>query len=366
MRLVLVFGTRPQIIKSVPVICELLRRGLDMDIIHTGQHYDKLMSDIFFKIFSIPYPKANLGVGSGSQGYQVGEIIIKLEKALLESEPDAVIVPGDTNSALASAIITAKLRIPLIHIEAGARCYDMSMQEEINRRIIDHISSMLFCVSKNCVNNLRQENVPGKIIFSGDTMYEVYKMSSKNIVESNIIERLNLEPKEYAVLTLHREENVENVDRLFKVLVAVKSIGTKVVFPIHPRTRKKLLESKLSIKCGRIVIVDPLDYFSMMRLIRDSILVLTDSGGLQKEAFWSKVPCVTLRDRTEWVETIQAGVNFLAGTNPNRIIETCRYIMYNYEAITSKFKLVNNPYLNKELSKAPSKIIIDEILKFIA
>jgi len=366
LKIAIVVGTRPQIIKSVPVIYELLKRGLDPNIIHTGQHYDALMSDIFFDVFSIPRPKINLNVGSGSHGYQVGEIIIRLEESLIESRPDIVIVPGDTNSALASAIIASKLRIPLAHVEAGARCYDMSMQEEINRRLIDHASSLLFAVSQNCVKNLKKEDVLGKVIFSGDTMSEVYEISLAKISENRVVEELDLASKEYGVLTIHREENVEDISTLLRILAAVKSIGMKIVFPIHPRTRRKFLEYDLNVNSENIMIVNPLDYFSMMRLVNDCALVLTDSGGLQKEAFWSKVPCVTLRERTEWVETVQAGVNFLTGTNPNRIIETCKYIMSNYEEILSRFKLAGNPYLNKELGEKPSKIIVDKILEFLS
>lgn len=314
---------------------------------------------MYFLNFFISKPNVNLAVGSGSQGYQVGEMIVRLEKVLMKDEPNIVIVPGDTNSALASAIIVAKLRMPLAHVEAGARCYDMNMQEEINRRLIDHVSSFLFAASQNCVNNLIQENVLGKIVFSGDTMYEVYEMSYKKIAENDIIEKLDFKPKEYAVLTLHREENVENADKLLRILKAVTSIGIKVVFPIHPRTRRKLREFKMNTLEENLTIIDPLDYFSMMKLVKESALVLTDSGGLQKEAFWSKVPCITLREKTEWIETIRLGVNFLAGANEDVIVKFAKRILQNLDEFSKRFKNIENPYVNGDIK--PSKAIVDTI-----
>ena len=358
-KIAVIVGTRPQIIKSVPIIYQILKKNLNLKIIHTGQHYDELMSDVFFKTFSISKPNVNLGVGSGSQGYQVGEMIVRLEKVLMKDEPNIVIVPGDTNSALASAITVAKLRIPLAHVEAGARCYDMKMQEEINRRIIDHVSSFLFAVSQNCVDNLMRENVLGEVIFSGDTMYEVYEMSSKKIAENDIVEKLDFKPKEYAVLTLHREENVENADKLLRILKAVTSIGIKVVFPIHPRTKRKLREFKVHTIGENLMIIDPLDYFSMMKLVKESALVFTDSGGLQKEAFWSKVPCITLREKTEWIETMRLGVNFLAGANEDVIVKFAKRILQNLDEFSKRFKNIENPYVNGDIK--PSKAIVDTI-----
>jgi UDP-N-acetylglucosamine 2-epimerase len=360
MKLFLVVGTRPQIIKSVPIVYEANKRGLQIEIIHTGQHYDDLMSDIFFENFSLPKPIANLNVGSGSQGYQTGEIIIRLEKVLMENKPDLVIVPGDTNSALASSVIAAKSRIPLAHIESGARCYDMAMEEEINRRVIDHISSLLFTVSKNCKDNLLKENVLGHIIFSGDTMFEVYEKSFPKILENDILDRLKLKPKEYFVLTIHREENVEDPVKLLSVLKAITLLGEKVVFPAHPRTRNKLTQIGVKTNYENLIFINPLDYFSMMKLVKESMLVITDSGGLQKEAFWSKVPCITLRKRTEWVETVELGVNFLADVEKNKIINLIRSIINNYDEIIARLRTVYNPYVNAGL--IPSKVIVDRII----
>ena len=361
MRIFLVAGTRPQIIKSVPVIQEANRRGVELQIVHTGQHYDYNMSDVFFENFSIPEPIVNLGVGSGTQGYQTGEIIIRLEKFLIEEQPDLVVVPGDTNSALASAIATVKLGIPLAHIEAGARSYNMAMQEEINRRVIDHISTLLFTVSRNCKENLLREHVLGKMIVSGDTMYDIYEHSLPTIGDSDILDRLKLVPKEYSILTLHREENVDNAGRLTTIMRAITSLNTKVVFPIHPRTKKRL--QHLSLNSHNLVITNPLDYFSMMKLVRESLLVLTDSGGLQKEAFWSKVPCITLRDETEWVETVKEGVNVLVGADKNKILDVVNSVIRDYNTMISNFKAANLTRLYCVARKAIIKSILEHLKK---
>lgn len=352
MKIFLVVGTRPQIIKSVPVIHEALRKGLELQIVHTGQHYDSNLSDVFFENFAIPEPVVNLGVGSGTQGYQTGEIILRFERYLLGERPDLVVIPGDTNSALASAIATVKSRIPLIHIEAGARSYDMMMQEEINRRVIDHISTLLFAVSRNCKENLLRENVLGEVIISGDTMYDFYKQSLPKIKESDVLDRFKLVPKEYSVLTLHREENVEDIGRLTQVMQAIASLNMRIVFPMHPRVKKKL--KQLSINSQNLTIINPVDYFSMMKLVRESLFVLTDSGGLQKEAFWSEVPCITLRERTEWVETVEAGVNILVGTNKQKIVDSVKRVMINYDCLKLKMETLSNPYGDGE---AASRIL---------
>jgi UDP-N-acetylglucosamine 2-epimerase len=278
----------------------------------------------------------------------------------MENKPDLVIIPGDTNSALASAIITAKSRIPSAHIESGARCYDMAMEEEINRRVIDHISSLLFTPSENCKDNLLRENVLGYVIFSGDTMFEVYEKSLPKILGNDILDRLKLKPKEYFVLTVHREENVENSVKLLSVLKAVTSLEEKVVFPAHPRTRNKLTQIGVKINNKNLILINPLDYFSMMKLVKESALVITDSGGLQKEAFWSKVPCIMLRKRTEWIETVKLRVNFLAGTEKDKVINLIRSVINNYDEVIARLRNAQNPYINADL--IPSKMIVDHII----
>lgn len=359
MKLALVVGTRPQIIKSVPVIQEARRRGVDLEVIHTGQHYDDLMSDVFFRSFRLPPAASNLGVGSGSQGYQIGEIITRLDRLWERDRPDAVMVPGDTNSALASGIVAAKLRIRLGHIEAGARCYDMSMQEEMNRRVVDHLSNILFAVSAQCHENLIREAVPGRVVMSGDTMFEAFMHSQDQIEKSEVLRKLELDPYDYFVLTLHREENTTNQGVVLALLREMASFGKKVVFPVHPRTRS-LLGSAAKGLHRQVALVDPLDYFSMMRLVRDSVLVATDSGGLQKEAFWSHVPCITLRERTEWTETVSLKCNFLAP--PSRgVAKTVKYVLSRRDAVREKLSHSRNPFLTGK--EWPSERIVHGILE---
>jgi UDP-N-acetylglucosamine 2-epimerase len=342
MEILLVVGTRPQIVKSVPVIREAKKTEIELKIVHTGQHYDYDMSDVFFENFSVRRPVVNLGIGSGTHGYQTGETILRLERFLGEERPDLVLVPGDTNSALGAAIAAAKMHIPLAHIEAGARSYSMEMQEEINRRIIDHVSSLLFAVSDKCKENLSRESVLGEVIISGDTMYDIYKQSLPKIEDSEVVNRFTLSPRDYLVLTLHREENVENSERLKNIMQAITSLKLKVVFPIHPRTNKTLQSP--SVSSSNLMIVEPLDYFSMMKLVRESLLVLTDSGGLQKEAFWSNVPCITLRDETEWGETVKEGANRIVGASSVKIKEAVNFVIQNYDNETARMRIAGNPY----------------------
>ena len=322
MRAAVVIGTRPQIIKTAPVLKEAERRGLELDVIHTGQHYDYEMSKVFFNELDLPDPAMNLGVGSGSHGEQTGRMLVELEKVYTELEPEVVVVPGDTNSTLAGALAAAKMRIPVAHLEAGARSFDLGMPEEVNRRLTDHCSSVLFAVSEWCRDRLLAEGISGDDVYLvGDTMYESIQSHVKDIEDDDVVERLGLE-EPFAVLTVHRAENTDSADRLRGIFGALKDIDLRVVFPCHPRTRKRLEETGLLGEVEgwpHIVLVEPVNYFSMLRLVRDAEVVLTDSGGVQKEAFWLGTPCVTLRDNTEWRETVELGVNVLAGADPEKI-----------------------------------------------
>jgi len=324
MRVALVIGTRPQIIKSAPIVHAA--KGfpeVELFIVHTGQHYDYEMSKEFFNELSLPDPVVNLGVGSGSHGWQTAQMMMGLEKAYLELRPDVVLVPGDTNSTLAGALTAVKMRIPVAHVESGARSWDMGMPEEVNRRVVDHVSDLLFAVSENCAANLRREGIPDeRIRLVGDTMYESIQRHMSDIEREQAAKQYGLEPKHYGVLTLHRAENTDDEARLSSILGALVDLDIDIVFPCHPRTRARLAEFGLleAIK-GRLRLVEPLPYFRMLSLVRDGGVVLTDSGGLQKEAFWLGTPCVTLRDSTEWVETVEAGVNVLVGWDRGRIVE---------------------------------------------
>jgi len=353
----LVVGTRPQIIKSAPLVHEFDRHGsIDFQIIHTGQHYDYTMSKIFFDDMRIPEPVTCLGVGSGSHVYQIAEIILRLEGILSKLSPELVIVPGDTNSALASALASVKLNIPVAHIEAGPRCYDMSLPEEVNRRIIDHISRLLFAPSKNCVSNLIQENVMGKIFSCGNILYDAYLSQIDNAQKSGILDGLDLKEREYAVMTIHRAQNVDDETILTRIIRAtmegLDGYDLKVVFPAHPRTRTKLSKEK------NVMLTEPVSHRDMLKLILEARLVLTDSGGVQQEAFWSKVPCITFRDSTEWVETVETGGNVLVSADPKRIKEAIDLMLL--EEIEDKLSKVKNPYGDGSASKRILEKIINE------
>ncbi|MFA5868762.1 MAG: UDP-N-acetylglucosamine 2-epimerase (non-hydrolyzing) [Candidatus Bathyarchaeia archaeon] len=327
MRVALVIGTRPQIIKSAPIVHAA--KGfpeVELLIVHTGQHYDYAMSREFFNELALPDPVVNLGVGSGSHGWQTGQMLMGLEKAFTELKPDVVLVPGDTNSTLAGALAAVKMHIPVAHVESGARSFDRRMPEEINRVIVDHVSDLLFVVSQNCVNNLAREGIPSeKIRLLGDTMYESVQNHMKDIEAEKTAESLGLEKGKYGVLTLHRAENTDDGDRLRSIMGAIGELGFSVVFPCHPRTRERLEKLGLLEGLGEAVrMVEPLPYFRILSLVRDAWVVLTDSGGLQKEACWLGTPCVTLRDSTEWVETVEVGSNVLVGSDACRIVEAVR------------------------------------------
>lgn len=333
MKLIQIVGARPQFIKYFPLYKALKNKPeIKNKLVHTGQHYDVNMSDIFFKELGIPEPDYHLGVGSGNQGSQTAKMIEKIEEVLINEKPDSVIIYGDTNSTLAGAIASSKLHIPVYHVEAGLRSYNKLMPEEINRVLADHISTILFCPTKSAIKNLEKEgftNITNRgelielpfnnkischisaplVINVGDVMFDIIKEIEPIADKSDILKKLNIKEKKYALMTMHRAENVDNPDRLTNLLKFVDDVEVeKVIFPVHPRTKKILANITLPKK---IITVEPLGYIDMVKLTKESFLVLTDSGGLQKEAFWLKVPCITLREETEWVETIELGWNVL-------------------------------------------------------
>ena len=363
MNVTLVLGARPQIIKSAPFI-HLASRDpqISLSIIHTGQHYDYEMTKIFFEELNLPEPVANLNVGSGTHAQQTAKIMLRLEKMLQRQRPDYVVVPGDTNSTLAGALTAAKLHIPVAHIEAGARSYDMKMPEEVNRRLTDHCSTLLFTPTENCIQNLLREGVEkAKIHQTGDTMYDVLIQQLPKAEKTQILEQLGLTPKTYALLTTHRPENVDNPENLKNITKAIIRLNQlTIVFPAHPRTQKQLRKTRLLKKLEKqkhIKIVKPLGYHETIKLIKNAAFVLTDSGGMQKEAFWLKTPCITLRETTEWPETIQLGANCLAGANIQKIVSSATKLIENGE-ITERLKKLPNPFGD---GKASQKIL--EVLK---
>lgn len=336
-----IIGARPQFVKYFPVgraICANNDHGAEplQDIlVHTGQHYDYKMSKIFFDQLGIKTPDYHLGVGSGTHGQQTGEAIKKIEEVLLKEKPDMVVVYGDTNSTLAGALAAVKLHIPIAHIEAGLRSYNRKMPEENNRVLTDHISSLLFCPTKTAVGNLQREGIRniinrGRLVDAqaintipsnssvsvlnvGDVMYDVVLLTFPSAErESMVIAQLGLKEKGYHVLTLHRAENTDDPERFSEIVRFVNEVsaGKTVVFPMHPRTKKMYSSVDTKFRTS-VKIVEPLGYFDGLVLLKNSSLLMTDSGGMQKEAFWLKVPCITLRDETEWVETVKSGWNVL-------------------------------------------------------
>jgi len=347
MKVMLVIGARPQIIKSAPIIREASRDAeIALQLVHTGQHYDFEMSRVFFGELELPDPVVNLGVGSGSHAWQTGKMLIELEKTIQELEPDLVLVPGDTNSTLAGALAAVKLHVSVAHVEAGARSYDVRMPEEVNRRLTDHCSRMLFAATENCVKNLWKEGIREDLIyFTGDSMYDALLRHMTEALRSRIVKELNLEAGEYAVLTAHRPENVDDAEALRGIMDAMIELKElSIVFPVHPRTMERLQAAGLLQrvrKAENVKLVDPVGYHDMLRLVKDAKMIFTDSGGLQKEAFWLHSLCITLREKTEWMETVQLGANMLVGNSRESIVRKAR------ECLTAK-------KLKKELEALPN------------
>jgi UDP-N-acetylglucosamine 2-epimerase len=319
MKIVTIVGARPQFIKAAPV-SKILRKYHKELLINTGQHYDPELSTVFYHDLALPYPDINLQVGSGTHGVQTGTMLIEIEKVLEREKPDWVLVYGDTNSTLAGGLAAAKMHIRLAHVEAGLRSFNRNMPEEINRVLTDHLSELLFCPSSQAVDNLKREGIIDGVHEVGDVMADAlaqYRLIAQK--ESTIIKRLQIEPKRYLLLTLHRAENTEDASKLFDVLSALEHKEEKVIFPVHPRTQKLLSKLNPPFVGKSVHTILPLGYLDMIQLISHARVVLTDSGGLQKEAYWLEVPCLTLREETEWVETVQTGWNRLVGTDRSRI-----------------------------------------------
>jgi len=351
-KIVYVVGTRPELIRSALLITYLKKDPeVEFKLVHTGQHYDYLMDKVFFNEFNLPEPDINLKVGSNSHAVQTASIMVSLEKYLLSVNPDLVVVFGDTNSSLAGALVAAKLKIPLAHIEAGCREWEMDMPEEINRRLIDHCSNLLYPVSKDGKINLLKENIKGKIFNYGDPLYEVFLQNYELSKNNNVVKELSIIKKGYFLLTTHR---ANNVDDLVKLQNLINDLGCfndyKVIFPIHPRTREKI-KSVPSINLKNLVIIDPVNYKDILQLISNSKLVITDSGGLQKEAYWLKIPCITLRSHTAWNETVKQKVNFLSSPEKFQLKDVIYDVLNNYKSIIKRFSIIKNPYKQVETNK---------------
>lgn len=350
-RVLTVVGARPQFIKASVVSREIQRtEGIEEIMLHTGQHFDTNMSDVFFNQLNIPHPDIQLDISGGTHGEMTGSMLIEVEKALIKYKPDRVLVYGDTNSTLAGALAATKLHIPVAHIEAGLRSFNMDMPEEVNRILTDQVSDILFCPTATAINNLEKEGFNEKavrVLQVGDVMQDAALLfaSKAEVPDWDL-------PDQFVLATLHRAENTDDSKRLASIVKALNTVHEEtapVVMPLHPRTRKLIEEQGLELN---VHLIDPVGYFEMVWLLNHSDLVLTDSGGVQKEAFFFGKACVTMRDQTEWVELIEAGVNELVGANSIKIINAAN------RSLGAVIKDTQNLYGGGQASQR----IVDELL----
>jgi UDP-N-acetylglucosamine 2-epimerase len=365
LKIVTILGARPQFIKAASVSRAIQQKNQENPdfaitevLVHTGQHYDENMSQVFFDELEIQKPHYHLGVGSGSHGKMTGIMLEKTEEVLVKEVPDLVLVYGDTNSTLAGALAAVKLHLPVGHVEAGLRSFNRKMPEEINRILTDHVSSYLFCPTDLAVNNLIREGIRDNIYKVGDVMYDSFlfnkKMAGK---KTDIIRRLNLVSGSYCLVTVHRQENTDNEERLANIFHAFDRLATPgcpFIIPLHPRTEKALKTAKKTkYKNANLKIIPPVSYLDMVTLETKAKAILTDSGGVQKEAFFSRVPCITLRDETEWVELVDHGFNRIASADPEEI---CRA----FSAMTEKMIIGGHDlYGGGRASERIVEIIVD-------
>ena len=328
MKIVTIVGARPQFIKVVLVSKELRKKHKEV-LVHTGQHYDIELSKIFFDDLDIPHPDYNLEVGSDTHARQTGKMMTSIESVLTTEKPALVLVYGDTNSTLAGALAAVKVHIPVAHVEAGPRMFDKAVPEEVNRVLTDHVSSLLFAPTQTAVDNLKREGIEEGVYLTGDVMLDSFlhfhKIAEQN---SKILNELGLRKTRYLLATVHRARNTNDEENLRNIVEAFMRVGERIVFPVHPRTEKYLKQYGLYERlkgASNLMLIDPVGYLDSMILTRNASKVLTDSGGLQKEAYFSRVPCITLDDATGWLETVEDGWNILVGSNRGRIIEAVRH-----------------------------------------
>jgi UDP-GlcNAc3NAcA epimerase len=330
MKIVTIIGARPQFIKAAAISRVIRDRHagrIEEVLVHTGQHYDDNMSKVFFDELDIPRPRYNLEISGGNHGAMTGRMLEAVENVLLQEKPDWVLIYGDTNSTLAGALAAAKLHMPVAHVEAGLRSFNMRMPEEINRILADRVSAMLFCPTETAVANLQAEGITKGVHNVGDVMYDValfYREKARS--QSKCLQQLNLPEGGFALATCHRAENTDNLERLSGIVSALGRIAERlpVVLPLHPRTRKLIAEHGLSGHMAKLIVTEPLSFLDMVALEQAAQVILTDSGGVQKEAFFYRVPCVTMRDETEWVETVETGWNQLTGADCAKIFAAAR------------------------------------------
>ncbi len=358
MKIAIVLGTRPEIIKMSPIIRECEKRKLNYFVIHSGQHYSKNMDKIFFEELDIPLPKYNLGVGLHSYRKQIGKMIKEIQEILIKEKADIALVQGDTNTVLAGALATNKTGIKLAHHEAGLRSHDLRLLEEINRIITDHISDYLFAPTQNALKNLHDEDLPRHRIFlSGNTIVDAIKQNLKIANKKvDILKDFGLEKGKYILITAHRAENVDKFETLKGVLEGIslvqKSLDIPLIYPIHPRTKKRIEEFKLKVP-ENITLTDPVGFLEFLQLEANAKLILTDSGGIQEEACILKVPCVTLRETTERPETVELGINIVAGTNAENILKCAKEVI-------KKGKKWDNPFGDGNAAEKIINILLDK------
>lgn len=361
MKIVTVLGARPQFVKAAALSAAIRDAGKPIVevLLHTGQHFDNNMSDIFFKELGIPEPAYNLGIGTGSKEEQTSQMLQGIKKALLEEKPDAVLVYGDTHSTLVGSLMASKMQIPVIHVEAGLRSFNRRMPEETNRLVTDHLSSLLLCPTPTSVKNLEREGIQEGIHLVGDVMHDIFFRSlEKASAYSKILQHWGIEPVHYFLATLHRTENTDETEKLkniVEVFSAAASPEIPIVWVAHPHTRNLLEAHRLQLS-PHVILIPPVSYFDMLVLERNAKMILTDSGGVQKEACWLGIPCVTLREETEWVEMLEEGNNIVAGTSPERVIHAIRL-------------LANRPVkiriaIQKEVSPSAAERHVKKILEF--
>jgi UDP-GlcNAc3NAcA epimerase len=314
MKILSIVGARPEFIQTMPV-SSAIRADHHEILVHTGQHYDYQMSQGFFDELDIPTPDYNLGVGSASQARQTAEIMVGLEEILLSEKPELVIARGDTNSTLAAALVAAKLDIPLAHIEAGERSFNRNMPEEINRLVADRLANLHFCVSRRAEDNLAAEGITDSVHLVGDVMLDAL-LYARPLArsKSTILKQLHIEPRNYSLVTIHRAANTNDPERLSRIISALNLASETLILPMHPRTQKVLTNVNVHLE-DHIRVIEPVGYFDMLTLEENARLIATDSGGVQREAYYMGIPCLTLRDETEWIETVETGWNKLVGSN---------------------------------------------------
>ena len=321
MKILSIVGARPEFIQAMPV-SRAIRTDHQEILVHTGQHYDYRMSQAFFDELDIPVPDYNLGVGSASQARQTAEIMLGLDEVLSKEKPDLVIVRGDTNSSLAATLVTSKLRIPLAHIEAGERSFNRDMPEEINRLVADRLADLHFCVSQVGMQNLAVEGIAESVHWVGDVMLDALLYAQPIArTKSRILDHLGIESKHYSLVTIHRAMNTDQPERLEQIVSALNLVSETVILPVHPRTRKAFSDIDVRLEEDHVRVIEPVGYFDMLTLEENARLIATDSGGVQREAYYLKIPCLTLRDESEWMATIETGWNKLVGADQKMIMD---------------------------------------------